>query len=742
MIYFDMSLCIVAVFLVFTLLVGICFSRKKTSFREYAVGNKQFATATLVFTVLATVYGGGGLVRNVECVHCIGLWWIVIMFLSSFGLWIVGRLALRMEPFMQHFSIAETIGNIYGRYPRMVTALVGICSTVLIITMQISVMSQAIGICLKITNPYIMPIVATLLLIFYSTFGRIRAVTFTDVFQFITFAIIIPLLAWLMFLKVDKPVSEILPMLQGHAKFQFSNLFHFNFQLVDMLLLFLSLMASSILPQLMQRVYMSSGPMQAQEVFSYATLFSMVISTFIMLIGLFIFIGAPDLSKEEIWRYLMDHIPFFFKGFLAISLLAMAMSTADSSLNACAIMVGHDMVKSLYNQKEITDAFQLKIGRWATLVVGLLAMMLGFYCNDLLQLLYWGLDIFVPTITAPFILAIFGFRGTSRTALIGIATGVFSILGWKKWIEPCIGMDGSFLAMAVNGLAMMAAHYLLKQPNGLGWVEPDNEFKQMQQAHVRKCAERKETIKNAWANRKFTLAKLRPSDSTLRLTGLYMIVTAILGYWFIQPELVYWGICQGLLGALFTSYGVFMRYNSFFNQNSPGWLIGLCWLVGCVFYLPLNLLWYWWHLVDPIFSASLSLAHYAIILWVLPLYLGIRVVATALLVAIYPISVGLSFSVLSSLFPLFMVTLLVVAMIICFKVKVGGYMAQNLYLKNQDKVRVSQKLKESLYDLTMVRSAALNLSKRYGSILEQVIRKIEQSVSFLDGNMPLYKQDF
>ncbi|UWW96498.1 MAG: hypothetical protein NMK33_03480 [Candidatus Cardinium sp.] len=112
MIHFDMSIFIVAAFLVFTLLVGICFSRQKTTFREYAVGNKQFTTATLVFTVLATLYGGGGLVRNVEYVYRIGLWWIVIMLLSSFGLWAVGRLALRMGPFMQHFSMAETIGNI------------------------------------------------------------------------------------------------------------------------------------------------------------------------------------------------------------------------------------------------------------------------------------------------------------------------------------------------------------------------------------------------------------------------------------------------------------------------------------------------------------------------------------------------------------------------------------------------------------------------------------------------------
>lgn len=54
MICFNMPLYIVAAFLVLTLVVGIYFSRKETTFREYAVGNKQFASATLVATVLAT----------------------------------------------------------------------------------------------------------------------------------------------------------------------------------------------------------------------------------------------------------------------------------------------------------------------------------------------------------------------------------------------------------------------------------------------------------------------------------------------------------------------------------------------------------------------------------------------------------------------------------------------------------------------------------------------------------------
>ncbi|WP_342265566.1 sodium:solute symporter family transporter [Cardinium endosymbiont of Philonthus spinipes] len=736
MICLNMPLYIVATFLVLTLVVGIYFSRKKTNFREYAVGNKQFATATLVATVLATLYGGGGLIRNIESTHQLGLWWVLLVILDSSGFWVISKLALRMGPFMGHFSMAETIGSIYGKYPRVMAALVGICGSIVSITIQINVISKAIIMCLGAIDPRIPTIFATLLLIFYASFGGVRAVTFTDVLQFLTFSIIIPLLAWFVFVKVGKPVSEIVPILQNESKFQFSTVFHSSAKLVSMLLLLLSLIIWYINPALMQRVYMSSGPIQARKVFSHAILFNIIIISFIILIGLFVFAGAPDLPKEGVWGYVVAHIPSTFKGFVAISLLAMAMSSADSDLNACSVMVSHDIVKSIQKEKEIADVHQLKIARWTTLVVGLLAMLLAFRCQDLLTLMYWSLDFFVPISVAPFILAIFGFRGTARTALIGMATGVLTILAWNKWIVPLTEMDGSFIAMLANGLAMLVAHYLLKQPESSGWVGPDHQFKQIQQAHARKRAERKEAFKNGWANRKVTLASLLPSDAAVRLTGLYMVTTAVLDYWFIKPDHIYWAVCQGLLGALFTSS------KTFFSKSVPDWFVGLVWLIGLSVYLPVHLLWQWWHLIDPIFTASLSLTHYAIILWVLPVYLGIGIVATTLSLAIYPIATGLSFPLLFSLFPLFIANLLVFVIIIGLKVKMGSYTTQILYLKHQEKIRAAQKLKASLYDSAIVPDAMVRKAKGYGTILTQVIGKIEESISFLDSNVPLYKQDF
>ncbi|MDD9139657.1 MAG: sodium:solute symporter family protein [Candidatus Cardinium sp.] len=469
-------------FLLLTLVVGLYYSRKVKTLREYAVGNKDFATATLVATMLATNFGGGGLLRNVEQTYAKGLFWILFgLFSSAIGFWLLTPLMLRMGPFMQHLSLAESIGNAYGRLPRLVTALVSIIRSTIAVAIQIIAITMAIEICMNLSSSNNMMIqtsitvLATLILILYSMFGGIRSVTFTDVLQFITFTAIIPLVAWFLFKSTNKSMVAVASILQKEPRFQLSNCLHAG-KLLAIIALFLTSLASNITPTTIQRIYMASSPMQARKLFVYAGFFSLIIKGSITLIALLLFVKAPTLSVAEIWPHIFTNIPSIFKGLVAISLLAMAMSTADSKLNTCAVLVSHDIVGSIQATKGIADKHKLGLARLTVLTMGIYAMLLVFQRRDLLSLLMFGFDVSVPIITAPFLLAVYGFRSSSRTALIGMATGISTILAWNRWIEPTTGINGAFFCILANGLAMLLAHYLLPQPAGSGWVAPDKMY--------------------------------------------------------------------------------------------------------------------------------------------------------------------------------------------------------------------------------------------------------------------------
>ncbi|MDD9139498.1 MAG: sodium:solute symporter family protein [Candidatus Cardinium sp.] len=488
----NLPLVMVAAFLLLTLVVGLYYSKKVTTLREYAIGNKDFATATLVATTLATYFGGGGLSRTVQLIHSLGLYWLTLQILHTFSIWVISRLALRMGPFMRHLSMPETIGHVYGKLPRIITALASIGATVASIATQIQITSMAITICVETDSSRNITIVlATLILIFYSSFGGIRAVTFTDVLQLITFTIIIPLLAAFMFLKINKPILEVVHCLQEQEKFHLNSLFQWNTNLVSLIAVFLSGLVNGINPTYVQRVYMSSDIIQARKVFLYAGFFSLAVKFAVAILSLFVFVDAPTLPMQEIWIHISNSIPFYFRGLLAIGLLGMTMSTADSSLNNCAVMVSHDIVECIKgrftysNSQRCTTISPLLLTRLTTMAIGLMAMLIAFKYNNLLKLFYITMNTYVPIISAPFLLAVFGFRSSTATALIGMFTGMVAIIVWRKWIFLETNIDGSFPCMLANGLAMLAAHYLLPQPAGTGWGLPDKTYQQWQQEKER-----------------------------------------------------------------------------------------------------------------------------------------------------------------------------------------------------------------------------------------------------------------
>ena len=128
----------------------------------------------------------------------------------------------------------------------------------------------------------------------------------------------------------------------------------------------------------------------------------------------------------------------------------------------------------------------LWIAKITSILVGLFAMVLAFYQKNLLDLLQLIFAFSIPIMTAPYILAIYGFRTTSSTALIEMVSGIVSILCWDRWlnIKTKTGIDGSVCCMLVNGLTMLAVHYLFPQPEGTGWIPPDKTYQQRQQETV------------------------------------------------------------------------------------------------------------------------------------------------------------------------------------------------------------------------------------------------------------------
>ncbi|WP_375359755.1 hypothetical protein [Candidatus Tisiphia endosymbiont of Nemotelus uliginosus] len=104
----DLDTIIFVTFLIFTLAVGLFFSRGIKNINEYAIGNRNFSTSTITATIIATCIGGGFFSGAVSESYKQGLYFIIPAIGEPLALIIVGYLlAPRMAEFFSRIEGQE-----------------------------------------------------------------------------------------------------------------------------------------------------------------------------------------------------------------------------------------------------------------------------------------------------------------------------------------------------------------------------------------------------------------------------------------------------------------------------------------------------------------------------------------------------------------------------------------------------------------------------------------------------------
>jgi Na+/proline symporter len=188
-------------FLALNLVVGLWYGRGVKTLREYAVGDKQFSTLVITLTIVATFLSGSAFIYALTIFYEEGF--IAILKSTSKGLSLVvlGLLASRSGEFLNHLSIAESLGSIYGLTIRRIVSFSGIVFNIIIIAMQFKVGGDLVHILLGLSRFWSTLMVSSVV-IFYSILGGIRSVTFTDLLQFIFFSIFVPFLAFIIWSRL------------------------------------------------------------------------------------------------------------------------------------------------------------------------------------------------------------------------------------------------------------------------------------------------------------------------------------------------------------------------------------------------------------------------------------------------------------------------------------------------------------------------------------------------------------
>jgi SSS family solute:Na+ symporter len=173
--------------------------------------------------------------------------------------------------------------------------------------------------------------------------------------------------------------------------------------------------------------------------------------------ALFVFYGfqsdpaIADLEPEQIFsHFIITRLPAGVAGFVIVGLIAAAMSTLDSSINAIAATITNDFYRRLW-RKDSDEHHYGKVGRGVSLLTGAVMIGSGLLIHatrtpegvedvqtKLLSILGGGL-------LGLFLLGLLTRRATGRSAAVATAVSVALVSGW-------VGLSSSVAAQWFPGL--------------------------------------------------------------------------------------------------------------------------------------------------------------------------------------------------------------------------------------------------------------------------------------------------
>lgn len=481
----NLDVIVIAAFLLGNLVLGMFSGRGIKNLKEYAVGNRDFSTAAIAATIIATWVSGSFFVINVSETYKQGLWHVSAVVAGIIDLIIMGFIfAPRMKEFFGRLSVADAMGELYGSKVRNITALASIAQAMGRTAIQVKVFATIFTYFFGVDNLYA-TIASSSVVIAYSSVGGIRSVTFTDMMQFFTFGVFIPvltLLVWSTFGSVEALSSSA----ASNSALNYQELLNYqNPKFITYFFLFLSFSIPSLNSTMFQRMLMARDTAQIRKSFSIAAIVCGSITILTCFIGIVIFANNSNLDPTKVAMKALEckQIPGFI-GLAVVSLLAMVMSTADSWINTGAVIFSHDLCRGF----NMSESKRLRLARVFSICIGLSGIYMALISTNLLQLSLLTSNFYVPIVTGPLMLAILGFRTSTKAVFAAMISGIITVLVWRNYVQPLTGIDSVVPALFANIITLFSAHYILKAKGGWVGVRDDSDLQVLRRQRLAQYA--------------------------------------------------------------------------------------------------------------------------------------------------------------------------------------------------------------------------------------------------------------
>ena len=452
---------LIAIFFGYLIFESVRAYREVRSINAFSLGIRSISTYALGATITATWVSGSGFILDLTEFYKRG----VLYFIESIGM-ILGLIIMsfllvpRMERYLGKISVAAIMGEEYGPIVRVMTAICGILVIAGGLYIQFKIMGQVLFYLFPYGEQFYWTCLSSLIVIWYTFSGGINSVVHTDKIQALCFMgslLIGSIIIQTNVTPAVPPQPDIIDILGEQFTFSYFST-RSPQQLWDSFLIFAYFIVPGLSPQTVQRISMGIHINQVKKAYLWSSSWLFIVLCLSCFISYMLYQVNPNLAKDELLPYILKIFSIDgTRAILAIGIISMCMSTADSNLNIGAILMANDT----YKCNTLTSYQKLVFARYATITIGLISLVFCYKQGSFLQLLLFSKTFYVPLITVPLWAAIFKFKTTQRCCIITILFTFIYIVIYKFILHPDLNIIA--YAMVFNAITFFSTHYIVEK---------------------------------------------------------------------------------------------------------------------------------------------------------------------------------------------------------------------------------------------------------------------------------------
>jgi len=454
---------ILALYLLISVLIGLYFARKQKSTDDYFSGGGRIPWWASGLSVFGTLLSAITFMA-IPAKAFVTDW--SFFFLNITAILITPLIAFVFIPFFNKLKIKTAYEYLEDRFNYAARAF-GSLSFILFQLGRIGIVLLLPSLAISIVTG--IPVETSILImgvlcVFYTTFGGIEAVIWTDVMQVVVLlGGSVLAVAWIM-LHTETSFGEMITYASDRDKFNIANM-NFNFTESTFWVVFIGGLASAMVTQgtdqtIVQRYLTSSSVKDSQKTLYTNAVLTLPATIIFFGIGtlLFIFYSempgklSPAISNNDSifpW-YIVRELPMGVSGLLVAGIFSAAMSSISSSLNSVSTAYCNDF--HMHFKPQVNDVKLLKIARIVTVVTGILGVLLALWMassniKSLWDQFYRFLGLFTGGLGGMFLLGMLTKRANATGTLMGLV--VSALLIWYISVFT----DISFLMYSFFGVA-------------------------------------------------------------------------------------------------------------------------------------------------------------------------------------------------------------------------------------------------------------------------------------------------